>query len=275
MFIGMMAHTHIWAKRNDLIKRIVKLSSQFKAHQKWFAFEIASDYIPLLQTRLQSLYHSLPPLSASTCDACAMLLVAKKLLEKQKSDKLLYSIWPALAILWKIYWGSSLLDIGSPFQFRLTSFAGHYLSIRSIRYEFFLAFFMNGCRISSLALGRFSGSLFRQVSTNSLNCFEKLPVSWGGLFFGIRKRTLIGCRSELGGSPCKWTRMKKKLELSSRVDCEMIWNLCKFYGGDAQAPDVCLGVICRLLYHLRKEQLKIFTRSEAGEKGEGRNCIWF
>ena len=24
MFIGMMAHTHIWAKRNDLIKRIVK-----------------------------------------------------------------------------------------------------------------------------------------------------------------------------------------------------------------------------------------------------------
>ena len=27
---------------------------------------------------------------------------------------------------------------------------------------------------------------------------------------------------------CKGTRMKKKLELSSRVDCEMIWNLCKF-----------------------------------------------
>ena len=26
MFIGMMAHTHIWAKRNDLIKRIVKKS---------------------------------------------------------------------------------------------------------------------------------------------------------------------------------------------------------------------------------------------------------
>ena len=68
----------------DLIKKIVKLSSKFKAHQKWFAFEIASDYIPLLQTRLQSLYHSLPPSSTSTCDACAMLLVAKKVIEKQK-----------------------------------------------------------------------------------------------------------------------------------------------------------------------------------------------
>ena len=126
----------------------------------------------------------------------------------------------SLSILRKIYWDSSHLDIGSPFQLRLIYFGGHHLSIRSIRYEFFLAFLMKGCRISSLALGRFSGSLFRQVSTNSLNCLEKLPVSWGGLFFGIRKRTLIGCRSEFGGSPCKWTWVKKKLELSSRVDCE-------------------------------------------------------
>ena len=47
----------------------------------------------------------------------------------------------------------------------------------------------------------FSGSLFKQVSTNSLNCLEKFPVNWGGLFFGIRKRTLMGWRSELGGSP--------------------------------------------------------------------------
>jgi hypothetical protein len=36
---------------------------------------------------------------------------------------------------------------------------------------------------------------------NSLNCLVKFPVSCGGLFFGMRKRTLIGCISELGGSP--------------------------------------------------------------------------
>lgn len=29
----------------------------------------------------------------------------------------------------------------------------------------------------------------------------KFPVSWGGLFFGIKNNTLIGCNSELGGSP--------------------------------------------------------------------------
>ena len=28
-----------------------------------------------------------------------------------------------------------------------------------------------------------------------------IPVNCGGLFFGIRKRTLMGWRSELGGSP--------------------------------------------------------------------------
>ena len=55
--------------------------------------------------------------------------------------------------------------------------------------------------MSSLAEGRFSGSLFRQVSTNSLNCLEKLPTSCGGLFLGMRKRTRMGWRSELGGSP--------------------------------------------------------------------------
>ena len=47
----------------------------------------------------------------------------------------------------------------------------------------------------------FSGSLLRQASMNSLNCLVKFPVSCGGLFFGMRKRTLIGCISELGGSP--------------------------------------------------------------------------
>lgn len=47
----------------------------------------------------------------------------------------------------------------------------------------------------------FSGSLLRHASTNSLKGFEQLPVSWGGLFLGIRKRTLMGCNSELGGSP--------------------------------------------------------------------------
>jgi hypothetical protein len=34
-----------------------------------------------------------------------------------------------------------------------------------------------------------------------LKCLEKLPVSCGGLFLGMRKRTRMGCRSELGGSP--------------------------------------------------------------------------
>ena len=63
---------------------MVQLSSQFQAHQTQFALEIASDYIPLLRILLQSLYHFPPPSSASTCDACAMLLVAKKLKEKQK-----------------------------------------------------------------------------------------------------------------------------------------------------------------------------------------------
>ena len=30
---------------------------------------------------------------------------------------------------------------------------------------------------------------------------EKFPSSSGGLFFGMRNRTLIGCKSALGGSP--------------------------------------------------------------------------
>lgn len=47
----------------------------------------------------------------------------------------------------------------------------------------------------------FSGSLFKHASTNSLNCFVQFPVSCGGLFFGIKNNTLIGCNSELGGSP--------------------------------------------------------------------------
>ena len=36
---------------------------------------------------------------------------------------------------------------------------------------------------------------------NSLKCLLKLPVNCGGTFFGIRNSALIGCRSELGGSP--------------------------------------------------------------------------
>lgn len=47
----------------------------------------------------------------------------------------------------------------------------------------------------------FSGSLLRQASTNSLNCLLKFPVNCGGLFLGIKNKTLIGCRSEFGGSP--------------------------------------------------------------------------
>ena len=46
-----------------------------------------------------------------------------------------------------------------------------------------------------------SGSLLRQLETNSLKAREKFPSSSGGLFFGMRNRTLIGCKSALGGSP--------------------------------------------------------------------------
>lgn len=45
------------------------------------------------------------------------------------------------------------------------------------------------------------GSLLRQASTNSLNGLLKSPVKVGGLFLGMRNRTLIGCISEFGGSP--------------------------------------------------------------------------
>lgn len=45
------------------------------------------------------------------------------------------------------------------------------------------------------------GSLFRHASMNSLKGLLKSPNKVGGLFFGMRNRTLIGCISELGGSP--------------------------------------------------------------------------
>lgn len=45
------------------------------------------------------------------------------------------------------------------------------------------------------------GSLFRHASMNSLKGLLNSPNKVGGLFFGIRNRTLIGCISELGGSP--------------------------------------------------------------------------
>lgn len=45
------------------------------------------------------------------------------------------------------------------------------------------------------------GSLFRHASMNSLKGLLNSPNKVGGLFFGMRNRTLIGCISELGGSP--------------------------------------------------------------------------
>ena len=42
----------------------------------------------------------------------------------------------------------------------------------------------------------FSGSLLRQEATKSLKVLVKSPSSSGGLFLGIRKSTLIGCRPE-------------------------------------------------------------------------------
>ena len=44
------------------------------------------------------------------------------------------------------------------------------------------------------------GFILRQVATNSLKCFDQLPVSSGGLDSGIKKSTLIGCMSAWGGS---------------------------------------------------------------------------
>ncbi len=46
-----------------------------------------------------------------------------------------------------------------------------------------------------------SGSLFRQVDTNSWRGREKSSSNWGGLFLGIRNNTRMGCRSALGGFP--------------------------------------------------------------------------
>lgn len=45
------------------------------------------------------------------------------------------------------------------------------------------------------------GSLLRHASMNSLKGLLNSPNKVGGLFFGMRNRTLIGCISELGGSP--------------------------------------------------------------------------
>lgn len=45
------------------------------------------------------------------------------------------------------------------------------------------------------------GSLFRHMATNSLKALLKFPVNSGGLFLGIKNKTLMGWRSELGGSP--------------------------------------------------------------------------
>jgi len=61
---------------------------------------------------------------------------------------------------------------------------------------------MKGVLSSSLAEGRFSGFLFKQASTKSLNVFEYRVVdNVGGGFFGIRNKTFIGCIVEFGGSP--------------------------------------------------------------------------
>lgn len=60
---------------------------------------------------------------------------------------------------------------------------------------------MKGCRSNSLAVGLSRGSRFKQSSMKSLKGLEKFPSSCGGGFFGIKKRTFIGCMSEYGGSP--------------------------------------------------------------------------
>lgn len=63
---------------------------------------------------------------------------------------------------------------------------------------------MNGNFNSSFAVGLFSGFLFKQASTNSLNNFEYLDEdNVGGGFLGIRNKTFIGCIVEFGGSPIK------------------------------------------------------------------------
>lgn len=39
------------------------------------------------------------------------------------------------------------------------------------------------------------------MATNSLKALLKFPFNSGGLFLGIKNKTLIGWRSEFGGSP--------------------------------------------------------------------------
>mmetsp|Transcript_145414 Transcript_145414/g.205871 ORF Transcript_145414/g.205871 Transcript_145414/m.205871 type:complete len:256 (-) Transcript_145414:496-1263(-) len=76
-----------------------------------------------------------------------------------------------------------------------------YLSIKSTRADVFFAFVINLCFFNSFVVGLFAGSLFRQSDTKSLKPLVKSPSSDGGGFFGIKKSTRIGCKSEFGGSP--------------------------------------------------------------------------
>ena len=48
----------------------------------------------------------------------------------------------------------------------------------------------------------------------------------------------------------RWQRRKRGHRLSFNFDWSCFENLCEFNGCDPEAPDISLGVICRLLDHL-------------------------
>ena len=69
------------------------------------------------------------------------------------------------------------------------------------------------------------------MATNSLNALLKFPVSSGGLFLGIKNNTLMGWRSEFGGSPFassmavipkdQMSAYKRKTNMISLGNCQL------------------------------------------------------
>jgi hypothetical protein len=66
------------------------------------------------------------------------------------------------------------------------------LSISSVRYAVRFAFFTQGWRSNSRALGLLCGSFCKQRCTKSLNSLLNWPSSIGAGFFGIKNKTFIG-----------------------------------------------------------------------------------
>ena len=93
------------------------------------------------------------------------------------------------------------------------------LSINSVRYAGFLALRKNACFSNSFALGLSLGSFRKHDATKSLKVVLKFPSSFGGLCFGIKKRTFMGCISDNGGSP-----MASSIAVMPRDQISALWS---------------------------------------------------